>query len=49
MTFEGLGEMFEGDSADTDARKISAHVDGGLSRGSGSKDQTCKEGWNLGT
>ena len=30
MTSEGLGEMFEGDSAD-----ISAGVDGGLSGGSG--------------
>ena len=29
MTSEGLGEMFEGDSADT--RKISAQVDGGPS------------------
>ena len=28
MTSEGLGEMFEGDSADTGARKISASVDG---------------------
>ena len=34
MTSDGLGEMFEGDSADTGAGKISAHVDGGLSGGS---------------
>ena len=33
MTSEGLGEMFEGDSADTGAEKVSAHVDGGLSGG----------------
>ena len=31
MASEGLGEMFDGDSADTSARKISAHVDGGPS------------------
>ena len=30
MTSEGLGEMFEGDSADT-----CAHIEWGLSRGSG--------------
>jgi hypothetical protein len=34
MTSEGLGEMFEGDSADKCAGKISAHVDGGPSGGS---------------
>ena len=46
MTFDGLGEMFEGDSADmcgnifsifltpAHPRNISASVDGGLSRGS---------------
>ena len=34
MTFEGLGEMFEGDSADMCAWKISASVDGGPSGGS---------------
>jgi hypothetical protein len=26
MTFKGLGEMFEGDSADIVRRKISAHI-----------------------
>ena len=34
MTCEGLGEMFEGDSADMCAEKISASVDGGPSGGS---------------
>ena len=43
MTSEGLGEMFEGDSADT-----CAHVDGGLSGGSrvrrpGSEDPHWRE------
>ena len=33
MTSEGLGEMFEGDSADI-CRKISAHVNEGPSGGS---------------
>ena len=33
MTSEGLGEMFEGDSADTCAGKMSAHVDGGRVEG----------------
>ena len=34
MTFEGFGERFEGDSADTFAGKISTSVDGGPSGGS---------------
>ena len=34
MTSEGLGEMFEGDSADMGPRRITAHVDGGKSGGS---------------
>ena len=34
MTSEGLEEMFEGDFADTCAKKNSAHVDGGPSGGS---------------
>ena len=34
MTPEGMGEMFEGDSADMRAGKISAGVDRGPSRGS---------------
>ena len=34
MTSAGLGEMFEGDSADTCTVKISAHVDGGPRGGS---------------
>ena len=34
MTSEGSGEMFEGDSADTCAAKITASVDGGPSGGS---------------
>ena len=34
MTSEGLGEMFEGASAETCAGKISASVDGGPSGGS---------------
>ena len=34
MTFEGMGGMFEGDSADMFAGKNSASVDGGLSAGS---------------
>ena len=34
MTLEGLGEMFEGFSAETDTQKNSAHIDGGLSGGS---------------
>jgi hypothetical protein len=34
MTSEGLGDMFEGDSADTEAGRISAHVDRGPSDGS---------------
>jgi hypothetical protein len=33
MTSEGFGDMFEGDSADM-CKEISAHVDGGTSRGS---------------
>ena len=33
MTSEGLGEMFEGDSAETCAGKISASVDGGPREG----------------
>ena len=48
MTFEGLGEMFEGDSADMFPRKISAHIDGGQSGGScvrrpGSEDRHRRE------
>jgi hypothetical protein len=39
MTSEGLGEMFEGDSADTCA----AHVDGGPSGMSGSEDNHQRE------
>jgi hypothetical protein len=34
MTFEGLGEMLEGDSADIMCQKISTSVDGGPSAGS---------------
>ena len=34
MTSEGLGEMLEGDSAETCAGKISGNVDGGPSGGS---------------
>ena len=34
MTSEGLGEMFEGDSADTFTGKFSASFDGGPSGGS---------------
>ena len=34
MTSEGLGEMFEGDSADMCAKKLSVGVNGGLSGGS---------------
>ena len=34
MTFEGFGEMFRADFADTCIVKISAGVDGGLSGGS---------------
>ena len=36
MTSEGMGEMFEGDSADMRAGKISAGVDRGPSRAPGS-------------
>jgi hypothetical protein len=32
MTSDGLGEMFEGDSADTCGLKISASVNGGAER-----------------
>ena len=34
MTPEGLGEMFEGFSAETNTRKMSARINGALSGGS---------------
>ena len=47
MTPEGLGEMFEGFSAETNTRKMSARINGALSGGScmrtpGSEDLYCR-------
>ena len=40
MTSEGLGEMFEGDSADTGAGKFPLVLMGGRAEGLATRDQT---------
>ena len=47
MTSEGLGEMFEGDSADTCTRKFQLMLMGGLAEGLACADPGTQHEWKF--